>query len=124
MKKTLVSLVLITVFATPVVVANPIKSHHQEIMSENGKVDCTICHDSQKDFNVPSEDACIACHGSKADLAEATARDSHDHTVEPNPHDSLHYGQDLACSYCHAEHQKSEIYCNHCHEFEYPAMIR
>ncbi|MEC4724682.1 cytochrome c3 family protein [Shewanella sp. D64] len=30
----------------------------------------------------------------------------------------------VACSCCHQEHKESVVYCNQCHEFEYPKMKR
>ncbi|WP_028115947.1 cytochrome c3 family protein [Ferrimonas senticii] len=103
----------------------PLKSYHQEMFTEaDGSVDCSGCHGDQKKYTAPAVENCTTCHGSVEELAESTARPDHSHKYEPNPHDSLHYGTDLNCSYCHAEHKKPKVYCNQCHEFEYPEMQR
>ncbi|WP_295478973.1 cytochrome c3 family protein [Sutterella sp.] len=74
------------------------------------KFDCAVCHKSG-DFAKPvRKDACLACHGSYAKLAERTAKD------HPNPHIS-HYGE-RDCATCHKGHQKSTLTCNECHKFE------
>ncbi|BDY06848.1 cytochrome c3 family protein [Ferrimonas sp. YFM] len=103
----------------------PLKSYHKEIFSDDkGNVECSSCHGDSKPYTIPDEDACLTCHGSKEDLAEETERPGHGAAYEPNPHDSLHYGQDLSCVYCHAQHKKTEVYCNNCHEFKYPELKR
>ena len=65
-------------------------------------------------FVVPSDKACLACHGSYKDLAKKT-----ENLPEPNPHASHHYGEGIACTACHKEHAPSKVYCNECHEFSY-----
>ena len=56
---------------------------------------------------------CVKCHDPKK-LAEKTK------DVKPtNPHDSPHYHQNLECTLCHVGHEKSEIYCNQCHKFNF-----
>lgn len=123
MFKTILSTTAIAVIFSASVHAANIKPHHQELLTmDNGKVDCFACHTKGEKFQAPDEQACIDCHGSTQKLADLTTREHQAHGIEPNPHDSIHYGQDLACSYCHKEHQASVIYCNHCHEFKYPEM--
>lgn len=90
-----------------------LKPHHQAIK------DCGACHTADNAvagnaFVVPSDTTCIACHGSYADLANKTSG-----LDEPNPHKSQHYGEGIACTACHKEHQPSKAYCNECHEFKY-----
>ncbi|BCV67047.1 cytochrome c3 family protein [Shewanella carassii] len=106
--------------------AMKIKDYHKEVMTaENGRVDCAACHGDAKRKTIPDATACEACHGTPEDVAKQTARPANaGHDVEPNPHDSLHYGTDLPCTYCHQEHKESKVYCNQCHEFTYPAMKR
>lgn len=103
-----------------------VKDYHKEVMTnESGKVECSVCHGDQKRKTIPEMSACEACHGTAQEVAESTKRPANaGHSVEPNPHDSLHYGTDLPCSYCHLEHKQSEVYCNQCHEFTYPEMKR
>ena len=72
-------------------------------------VACVKCH-GDKMPSKPTQTACLACHGSYAELAKRTA------TLKPNPHDS-HMG-DLECTVCHKAHKQSKVYCNDCHTFE------
>ncbi|WP_076408907.1 cytochrome c3 family protein [Shewanella sp. UCD-KL12] len=116
---------LATAFS-PFANAMKIKDYHKEIMTdESGQVECAACHGDVKRKTIPQVSACESCHGSVEDVAAQTKRPADaGHTVEPNPHDSMHYGTDLACTYCHQEHKQSKVYCNQCHEFEYPNMKR
>lgn len=106
--------------------AMKLKDYHKEIMTDDsGKIECAACHGDVKRKTIPEVSACESCHGTADDVAALTKRPADaGHTVEPNPHDSMHYGTDLACTYCHQEHKKSKVYCNQCHEFEYPDMKR
>lgn len=117
---------MLMLIAIPNANAMKIKDYHQEIMTgDNGKVECSACHGDAKRKTIPDASACESCHGSVEDIAEQTKRPAGaGHDVEPNPHDSLHYGTDLPCTYCHMEHKESKVYCNQCHEFEYPDMKR
>lgn len=72
-------------------------------------LECQACHGNAQSPRKPAAKACLACHGSYAELAKTTAK------IEPNPHQS-HLG-DLRCTYCHASHGESRIYCNECHQF-------
>jgi len=110
----------------PAASAVQMKDYHKEIMTnDNGKVECAACHGDAKRKTIPAASQCESCHGSSDDMAIQTARpEDAGHDVEPNPHDSLHYGTDLPCTYCHQEHKESTVYCNQCHEFEYPDMKR
>lgn len=103
-----------------------IKDYHKDVMTgTNGKVDCTACHGDAKRKTIPDATVCSRCHGSPEEVAKLTKRpEGAGHSVEPNPHDSLHYGTDLPCTYCHQEHKESKVYCNQCHEFTYPKMKR
>lgn len=89
------------------------KPYHQSIK------DCSVCHTAENAvagnaFVVPSDKTCQGCHGTYKDLAAKTAN-----LGEPNPHASHHYGEGIACTACHKEHQKSEVYCSQCHPFKY-----
>lgn len=60
--------------------------------------DCSACHTKENavagnPFVVPSDKACLACHGSYKDLAKKT-----ENLPEPNPHASHHYGEGIACT--------------------------
>lgn len=115
----------VTMAAPAMAIKMPLKSYHKEMFTnDDGSVECSACHGDTKRYSFPDEAKCISCHGDKASLAEETARPGHGAEFEPNPHDSLHYGQDLSCVYCHSEHKKPKVYCNQCHEFKYPDMKR
>lgn len=125
-KKT-VSILFVATFicSSSITMAKTVKPHHQDVLQgSNGKADCSVCHDTSKKITTPSETACLSCHGTKQDLVDLTKRKTKDHSVEPNPHESLHYGTDLSCTYCHSEHKESKVYCNNCHEFDYKKMKR
>lgn len=68
--------------------------------------DAGILNDSETQANV----ACISCHGTLADMAQATD------TGEINPHKS-HLGK-INCTACHGGHEPSAVYCNYCHSFD------
>lgn len=105
--------------------AKNIKDYHKDVMTTNGKVDCAVCHGDAKRKTIPDVATCTGCHGSPEEVAKQTQRpEGAGHSVEPNPHNSLHYGTDLSCTYCHQEHNESKVYCNQCHEFTYPKMKR
>lgn len=76
---------------------------------------CDACHDQKGRF--PSDFSCTACHDQEA-LIEATARPEDEQWQ--NPHNNMHYGQDVPCMECHGEHQEREHLCAGCHSFEYP----
>lgn len=90
-----------------------VKPYHESIK------DCAACHTQENAvagnaFVIPNDETCQGCHGSYADLAKQTAK-----LPEPNPHASHHYGEGIACTACHKEHEPSKVYCNECHEFSY-----
>lgn len=120
------SIILACLFCIPAADAVQMKDYHKEIMTDdNGKVECAVCHGDAKRKTIPKVSECQSCHGDSEEVAALTARDENaGHDVEPNPHDSLHYGTDLPCTYCHQEHKESKVYCNECHEFAYPDMKR
>ena len=94
--------------------ASTLKPHHAAIIK-----DCTVCHTQENAvagnaFVVPDDKACLQCHGSYEAIAKRTAGGE-----EPNPHMSNHYGANLSCTACHAEHKDSRVYCNDCHEFRF-----
>ena len=95
-----------------------LKPHHKALG------DCALCHTQENAvagnaFVVPDNKACLACHGSWQDLAEKTKpADPH----EPNPHKSHHYGENMSCTACHAEHKESRVICNACHAFPFKPM--
>ncbi|HIF9380906.1 TPA: cytochrome c3 family protein [Photobacterium damselae] len=99
-----------------------VKPYHQAV-HQNGETNCALCHTSNTPTLPPKDKNCLACHGSPEQIAALTERNKNsDHYIEPNPHNSVHYGTDLSCTACHKEHQKSVIYCNNCHKFSYPDM--
>lgn len=83
--------------------------------------ECSVCHTQENAvagnaFVVPSDKTCIGCHGDyKALAAKTQPKDPHD----PNPHASHHYGANMSCTTCHAEHKESRVLCNDCHNFPF-----
>ncbi len=83
--------------------------------------ECAVCHTKENAVAgnamvVPSDKTCIGCHGDLKALAQKTApKDPH----EPNPHASHHYGKNMSCTACHAEHKESRVLCNDCHGFPF-----
>ncbi len=72
---------------------------------------CETCHGSSKICEVPQEEACFKCHGSREAIKKLTAN------LKPNPH----FGHDetVSCFECHKEHQESTLLCNDCHQFKF-----
>lgn len=96
--------------------AQTLRPQHQAMIK-----DCTVCHSPANQvagnpFVTPKDETCLQCHGSYQALAERTKDKVNG---EPNPHASHHYGEGIACTACHNEHQPSKVYCNNCHEFKY-----
>ncbi len=98
-----------------------LECHEKEEISLYGKISgshlhllrgvfCSDCHGTKKIFSLVGTDRCLKCHINGQKVASLTD------TLDPNPHDSIHYGQDLDCDLCHHMHKKSELYCNHCHQ--------
>ena len=99
-----------------------LECHEKEEMSLDGKISgshlhllrgvfCSDCHGEKKIYGLVGTDRCLKCHINGQKVAALTD------TLDPNPHDSIHYGQDLDCDLCHHIHKKSEIFCNQCHDF-------
>jgi len=91
--------------------ANDQREYHQSVY-ESG---CESCHD-QGPGMYPSDDTCLQCHDID-DLVEQTVRSEEEKWQ--NPHNSLHYGKELPCVECHAEHMPKQPMCNNCHSFKY-----
>jgi Cytochrome c3 len=72
---------------------------------------CVDCHPTEI-YKACDTNNCLSCHDGFEDLARATQN------LDPNPHDSPHYGQEFDCDLCHHEHEKSENFCSQCHEWE------
>lgn len=86
---------------------NPAYCKHHEI----AEMRCEDCHQ----ISMPkalTTDECLLCHGNIEEVAEATEG------LDPNPHNSPHYGPELDCELCHHEHAESENFCAQCHEWE------
>ena len=88
-----------------------VKPYHQKI-HQNG-TNCALCHGAENPTKAADDANCLKCHGTREQVAQLTAE------LEPNPHDSPHYGFDVPCSTCHMEHKPAEIYCSSCHAFKY-----
>lgn len=85
-------------------------------MYEKGR--CETCHGTAQPAGYPEDGACLKCHRMD-ELVAATAREAEDEQGQ-NPHDNLHYGQDVPCVECHGEHSSKEPLCADCHNFDYP----
>ena len=94
--------------------ANELKSHHQA-----AELACEDCH-SDSTMAIPTNESCLSCHGPLDELREAVKQPESKYYLDTNPHYSFHYGYGLECSACHSEHQESKLFCNNCHQFEYP----
>jgi len=75
-------------------------------------VNCVDCHEEPNSAKPLTTKQCLCCHGSFDEVAGAT------HNLDPNPHDSPHYGKELDCDLCHHQHSKSENFCAQCHEWK------
>ena len=88
---------------------NYLKDYHEE-----AELSCEDCHNdtvkNETQIKVTT-DVCLECHGDMEAVAQLTA------DIDPNPHDSPHYGPYLDCALCHHEHSLSENYCINCHEW-------
>jgi len=73
-------------------------------------IGCGDCHVDPEDPAEVASETCYECHGDPREVAELTA------DVDPNPHDSKHYGTDLDCQLCHRQHTPSVDFCAQCHE--------
>ncbi|SHH96688.1 cytochrome c3 family protein [Desulfofustis glycolicus] len=89
--------------------AQPLPLDHIHLLSGIG---CGDCHSDPATPGPVGMDTCLECHGSARDVADETAQ------LDPNPHDSPHYGVDLDCTLCHYQHQPSELFCSQCHTFD------
>lgn len=75
------------------------------------ELNCDDCHSTTKPKRLTTEQ-CLSCHGSLEEIAEATKH------LDPDPHNSPHYGNRLDCDLCHHEHYESENFCSQCHEWK------
>ena len=78
---------------------------------ESAELGCDDCHPTDTPKPLGTE-SCVSCHGSFKEIAQATDQ------LDPNPHNSPHYGEELDCSLCHHEHSESENFCAQCHDWE------
>jgi len=85
----------------------PFLSKHKKYTELN----CNDCHLTQTPKRLTTKQ-CLSCHGSFEEVAEATKH------LDPDPHNSPHYGSELDCDLCHHEHSVSENFCAQCHEWE------
>ncbi|MBY5991503.1 flavocytochrome c [Ferrimonas balearica] len=98
------------VLAAPTLAADNLAGFHNDMGG------CQNCH---SDANHPTDDnltfeneQCQSCHGDLAEVAES------EQNVEHSPHLS-HLPGEPACTSCHSGHEKSVVYCDSCHSFEY-----
>lgn len=98
------------------VVALSVSSASQAEMTLKGKhkemnFACETCHGQTKPREIPDEQVCLNCHGSRDAIKAKTSK------LNPNPH----YGHDdsIECGACHKQHEDSVLACNQCHKFEY-----
>lgn len=74
-------------------------------------ISCKECHSNPNGVKALSTDDCLDCHDSREKMAEATS------DLDPNPHNSPHYGTSLDCELCHKQHGRSENFCSQCHDW-------
>lgn len=82
--------------------------------SKHGKyaeLGCIDCHLTATPKPLKTK-LCLSCHGSLEEVAETTKN------LDPDPHNSPHYGSELDCDLCHHEHSVSENFCAQCHEWK------
>ena len=72
---------------------------------------CGDCHLKSTPKGLTTKQ-CLSCHESLEQVADATKY------LDPDPHNSPHYGSELDCDLCHHEHSKSENFCAQCHEWK------
>ena len=85
----------------------PFLSKHKKY----AELTCNDCHLTKNPERLTTEQ-CLSCHGSFEEVAKATK------DLDPDPHNSPHYGSELDCDLCHYEHSVSENFCAQCHEWE------
>ena len=74
-------------------------------------VGCSDCHPSQHPLRPLTTAACLTCHTSYQAVAQRTSN------LDPDPHNSPHYGMTQDCDLCHHQHSPSENFCAQCHEW-------
>jgi hypothetical protein len=74
-------------------------------------VSCRGCHGEVVSQKALTTDKCFSCHKSYQEVARLTK------DLSTNPHES-HFGN-IECSQCHKAHNKSTLYCNKCHDFDF-----
>ncbi|MFQ6371933.1 cytochrome c3 family protein [Shewanella sp. YIC-542] len=89
------------------------RSYHQQLYVKH---QCATCHGVDKPVSRAPDDSCLKCH-SVDKLAQKTARQGDE--VWQNPHNNLHYGKDVPCTECHAEHAVKQPMCKDCHTFKF-----
>lgn len=92
------------------------RSYHADLYDGNS---CDMCHENGAPASFPSDFACFDCHDGD-ELIQATSRPEDEKWQ--NPHNNMHYANDVPCMECHGEHQESELLCAGCHSFDYPGF--
>jgi hypothetical protein len=105
---TLLTAICLTLLSTTSSGTGPVKTSKHKKYAE---LTCNDCHLKTKPEPLTTEQ-CLSCHGSLEKVAEATK------DLDPDPHNSPHYGPELDCDLCHHEHSVSENFCAQCHEWE------
>jgi len=72
---------------------------------------CRDCHGNADPRKALTTAQCLSCHKSYQEVAKLTK------DLATNPHES-HFGN-IDCGQCHKAHQKSKLYCNKCHDFDF-----
>ena len=105
-----------TILSSCSFIAEPVKDSEMGMPpltkhKEYGELTCIDCHLTNTPKRLTTKE-CLSCHGSFEEVSEATKN------LDPNPHNSLHYGPELDCDLCHHEHSESENFCAQCHEWK------
>ena len=97
-------------FAANTMAADTLADFHGE------NQECESCHAPDGELSNDSltyENAqCVSCHGDMDEVAQET---KHEHY---NAHDS-HFPGETSCTTCHSAHEKSMVYCDSCHSFDF-----
>ncbi len=72
---------------------------------------CDTCHGDTRPREVPDEQVCLNCHGSREDVKKLTSK------LNPNPH--YGHSDSQPCNDCHKQHEPSVLTCDQCHKFGY-----
>lgn len=92
------------------------QDHHAHLYKRDR---CDACHGDATPTGYPEDGACLQCHQVE-DIIAATMPEAEEDRWQ-NPHNNLHFGDEVPCVECHGEHSTKESLCADCHNFDYAA---